>query len=84
MGTVLGIGTTPTLCTTAMGGSVREAGNALSTHPTTLGSRGAGALTANHGVCAGAITQADAARGKGPLTVLLVAFSPEQMQAFCA
>jgi hypothetical protein len=42
MGTVLGIGDTPSICTTAMVDTVRGAGT-LITHPATLvGSRGAG------------------------------------------
>ena len=51
MGTVLGLGDTPTLCTTAMVDTVRGAGNARSIGITTLGGscREVGVLTADHG-----------------------------------
>jgi len=50
MGTVLGIGDTPTICTTAMVGTVRGAGTRISHTTTLVGSvREAGVLTAENG-----------------------------------
>jgi hypothetical protein len=48
IGTLAGIGDTPSICTTAMVGTVRGAGT-LITHPTTLGgSRGTGNALITH------------------------------------